>query len=91
MTEPETADSIKKHIEDFVNAAGENRKYVIDVPAKKQMENLYQIFLDKEHYRAIVSIYYGKKLSGQTAQTSSGTSTPASEEVVNEIIDASDE
>lgn len=64
ITQPkvENQKSIKKHIDDFVRAAEENRKYSIDIDKEEKEQDLYQIFLDSQHHRYIISIYKGSKL-----------------------------
>ena len=86
ISEPSEALSIKKHIEDFVNAYENNRKYTIDIRPKERQEDLYQIFLDKQNFRAIVSIYYGSKTKPQTISTLSDTASEDTSDCENELI-----
>jgi hypothetical protein len=52
-------DSYKKHIEDYVAAAAANRPFVSDVKPGIRATDFFQMFLDKEDWRVIVSIFYG--------------------------------
>jgi hypothetical protein len=67
ISEPSEGPSIKKHIDAPVLSANEGRKYTIDIKPDLRDKDLYQMFLDKNGFRVIVSIYNGSRLGDTIA------------------------
>lgn len=64
ITMPDKDASKKKHIYDFVHAAEHKTKMTIDMTKKEKEsgKDMYQIFLDSDSKRFIVSVFYGSRL-----------------------------
>ncbi len=62
ITEPETQNARKKQIEDLVSGANENKEKVISIKKDNKNKDVFQIFMDNQEKRLIVTRYYGTKI-----------------------------
>lgn len=69
ITQPEKSNTYKKYITDFVQKAGEKRLFNMGLHADDKQKDGYQIFLDNQKYRIIISIYNGTRLSEENTVT----------------------
>ena len=75
--------SFKKHILDYVAAAEANRVFVSDVKPKMRTTDFFQMFLDKVHWRVVVSIFYGSRtVAAEGEETDESEDSDESEEGV---------
>ena len=67
ITEPKTQNARKKQIEDLVRGANENKGKVISISDEDKTKDLFQIFMDSQEKRLIITRYYGTKNNGEEA------------------------
>jgi hypothetical protein len=69
ITEPETQNARKKQIEDLVTGANENKEKVISIKKDNKNKDVFQIFMDNQEKRLVVTRYYGTKNHGDTTDS----------------------
>ena len=69
ITEPETQNARKKQIEDLVTGANENKEKVISIKKDNKNKDVFQIFMDNQEKRLVVTRYYGTKIQGETTNS----------------------
>ena len=62
ITEPDCENSRKKHIDDIVSGAEQNKKKTISIKKDLKNKDVFQIFMDNVNHRLIVTRYYGSRL-----------------------------
>ena len=70
ITEPKTQNARKKQIEDLVRGANENKGKVISISDEDKTKDLFQIFMDSQEKRLVITRYYGTKNNGEDASDS---------------------
>jgi hypothetical protein len=63
ITEPDCENSRKKHIDDIVSGAEQNKKKTISIKKDLKNKDVFQIFMDNVNHRLIVTRYYGSRLA----------------------------
>lgn len=79
ITQPETPNARKKQIEDLVAGAQENKKKSISIKKDNKKKNVFQIFMDNQAKRLVVTRYYGTRLQERSRASSSDESSSDSE------------
>lgn len=70
ITEPKTQNARKKQIEDLVRGANENKGKVISISDEDKNKDLFQIFMDSQEKRLVITRYYGTKNNGEETSDS---------------------
>jgi hypothetical protein len=74
ITEPATPNARKKQIEDLVAGADANKKKTISIKKDNKTKDVFQIFMDNQQKRLIITRYYGTKLSSSANDRSRASS-----------------
>ena len=62
ITQPETENARKKQIDDLIAGSDMNRKKTISIKKINKQKDVFQIFMDNQCKRLIVTRYYGSRL-----------------------------
>ena len=65
---------LKKQIEDLVAGADANKKKTISIKKDNKTKDVFQIFMDNQQKRLIITRYYGTKLSSSANDRSRASS-----------------